>query len=117
MRKVFSKIYFPLLITNTVFFVADIITTILPVFLVFKISISIYNLIASKNEQFDTEDGDLVILIMSIIAISPWIGLLCNITGLVFCIINIVKYRKYQKYRIRKMRQEEDEQNGYLSGF
>ena len=92
-----KKLYFPLLICNTIFFSIDVITIWFSFFWIFKVVFSIYDFIIARNDKFNTTSGDLIIMIMSFISLLPIFGFFANVTGLVFCILNLVRYHKWNK--------------------
>jgi len=106
-----KKLYFPFLICNTAFFSLGIIFSPTLSFVSFFLSLilaltywpqlcfSICNFLAGKNDRFNTSSGDLIIMIMTLICWIPFIGFFAKITGLVFCILNLVRYHRWKKNR------------------
>lgn len=116
------KTYFSFLFFNTTLFSLGIIISaaslVIPLlyFLVFSsifgltfiihLIFSICIFIGGKKDRFNTSSGDLIILIMTFI--RPFlIGFFASITGLIFCILNLVRYHRWKKDREAKKLIEE----------
>lgn len=101
-----EKTYFPFVVANTVIFSIAIIPIIGLIYLTWglfipAIGFSICNFIVAKDGRYGTQPWDLIVMILSIVAVIPVLGWLAAATGLAFCITALVKYSKWKKRQQR----------------
>ncbi|MDB9497054.1 hypothetical protein PN441_01135 [Spirulina major CS-329] len=104
-----EKTYFPFVIANIVIFSIAVIPIIGVVYLTWflfvpAIGFSICNYIVARDNRFNTNPWDLVILILSVVTLIPIIGWLTGASALAFSIITLVKYNKYKAKKSRSHR-------------
>lgn len=124
------KTYFPFLIFNTSLFALSIIISlgtyflfilvllelfVLPFIWIVQLVLSACNWRGGKNDVFKTSSRDLIILIMSFLSIVPAVGFFADITGLVFCILNLVRYHKWKQDKKRMVLSEQIAQAHFSS--
>jgi len=58
------------------------------------IGFSIANVVMNKKDEYKTKKLDIAILVLSVVAIIPFVGYVAKAVALAFCIVNLNKITK-----------------------